>query len=195
MPFKNATHRKLKAREYTAAYRKNIKMAAKVNAPARFCLLCAVDIAEKRADAKFCCRDHKRTFNDQNRDYAAEYHKNAKHKRAKAIEYYYADLDKSRLKARLNQQRNKPLFAAMAAKRRAAKLLRTPAWLIATDIRAITDLYRFAAQRTVETGVQWHVDHIVPLQGQFVSGLHVPWNLQLLPAADNIAKHNRYAVT
>ena len=195
MPFKNATHRKLKAREYTAAYRKKIKLAVKVNAQPRFCLLCSADISEKRTDAKFCCRDHKRAFSDQNRDYTLEYNKNIGHKRAKAREYYYADVEKSRLRLRLSQQRNKPLFAALTAKRRAAKLLRTPTWLNATDIHAITGLYRLAAQRTVETGVQWHVDHIVPLQGQFVAGLHVPWNLHLLPAADNIAKHNRYAVT
>lgn len=195
MPFKDAAHRKLKAREYTAAYRNKIKLARKADATPRFCLLCNADISKKRADAKFCCRDHKRAFGDQNRDYLAEYRKNIEHKRAKAREYYYSNVEKSRLNLRLNQQRNKPLFAALAAKRRAAKLLRTPTWLSAADTHAIKDLYRLAAQRTAETGVPWHVDHIVPLQGQSVSGLHVPWNLQLLPAADNIAKHNRYTVT
>ena len=195
MPFKNAEQRKLKAREYAASYRKKLKQAANPAATSRFCLLCSADIAEKRADAKFCCRDHKRAFGDQNRDYLAEYRKNIEHKRTKAREYYYADVEKSRLKQRLNQQRNKPLFAALTAKRRAAKLLRTPTWLSEADTRAIADFYRLAAQRTVKTGVPWHVDHIVPLQGQLVSGLHVPWNLQLLPATDNIAKHNRYAVT
>lgn len=75
--------------------------------------------------------------------------------------------------------------AAKAAKRRAAKLQATPAW---ADLEEIKNVYLEAQY------FDMHVDHIIPLQGKNVCGLHVWDNLQLLPAVENIKKGNKYAV-
>lgn len=80
------------------------------------------------------------------------------------------------------------VIAAYAAKRRARKLHATPAW---ADLVAIRSLYAQAAALTRRTGTKHHVDHIIPLQGKTVCGLHVEGNLQILTAAENLRKKNR----
>ena len=79
----------------------------------------------------------------------------------------------------------------MVARRRAAKLRATPPWLTGEQIKEMVKIYKEAAMIEARTGVQHYVDHIVPLQGKNVSGLHVPWNLQILTADENWSKGRR----
>jgi 5-methylcytosine-specific restriction endonuclease McrA len=83
-------------------------------------------------------------------------------------------------------------YAAMSAKRRASKLQATPKWLSPEQLDEIKLLYLFVAERRQITGLDLEVDHIVPLQGETVCGLHVPWNLQVLTASENASKGNRF---
>lgn len=74
--------------------------------------------------------------------------------------------------------------------RRAAELQRTPAW---ADLSAIKVVYQDAAEYR-EAGLEVDVDHIIPLQGEFVSGLHVPENLRVCLSSVNRSKSNTYHV-
>lgn len=82
--------------------------------------------------------------------------------------------------------------SAMRARARAARLDATPAWLTKKDIEDIDFVYSTAAKLTDETGIPHEVDHIVPLQGKKVCGLHVAWNLEAIPASVNRAKGNKH---
>jgi hypothetical protein len=61
----------------------------------------------------------------------------------------------------------------------------TPRWLTDKQVAAMREVYR-------RCPLDSHVDHIVPLKSDIVCGLHVPWNLQHLPAGPNMSKGNRY---
>mgnify|MGYP002630874467 CR=1 FL=1 len=72
--------------------------------------------------------------------------------------------------------------ASYQAKRRAAELQAVPAW---SETLAIEEFYELRPEG-------YHIDHIVPLQGVNICGLHVLCNLQYLTAQDNLSKGNRF---
>jgi hypothetical protein len=72
------------------------------------------------------------------------------------------------------------------------RILRSPHWLTEVDRWMMQEAYELAALRTKMFGFSWHVDHKIPLQGETVSGLHVPLNLQVIPGKENVAKSNKF---
>ncbi len=86
---------------------------------------------------------------------------------------------------------NPNYFTEYAIKRN--KVLRdaTPSW---ADLSMITTKYRERDCMSKLTGLAHHVDHIVPLQGKNICGLHVAENLRVILARDNLIKHNKWEV-
>ena len=86
---------------------------------------------------------------------------------------------------------NVPRVLANNRARQAGLGQATPMWLSNEQHDTIAAIYAEAERLTRETGIPHHVDHIIPLKGSGVCGLHVPWNLRAIPAAENLSKSNR----
>lgn len=94
-----------------------------------------------------------------------------------------SDIVKRKRKEYVEQNREKVrvYYRSKCARRRARKLSATPPWV---DNKTMNLIYKNCPKG-------YHVDHIIPLNGINVSGLHVPWNLQYLPAIENLIKGNK----
>ena len=79
---------------------------------------------------------------------------------------------------------------ARTAKYFANKKKRTPSWITKAHLKEIEEFYSLAKELQWLSEEKLTVDHIVPLCGKNVSGLHVPWNLQILPVSMNCKKNN-----
>lgn len=142
-----------------------------------------------------CCRAKTRKWRAANRNRDREVKKawadkNKDKLRLKGQRYYAENREKHKISTDNWAKRNAPKVAARFAQRRAQKRNATPHWLTAIQRAQIHEFYEVAAAITMQTGVKHHVDHIVPLQGRGFSGLHVPWNLRVIPAHENHVKLN-----
>ena len=108
---------------------------------------------------------------------------------------YYADPEAARAQSREWAAQNPAMRKAHHAKRRARKLNATPGWGAELTDFVMHEAADLAARREHVTGFAWHVDHMIPLQARSMCGLHVWNNLQVIPAALNIAKRNRLVLT
>ena len=89
------------------------------------------------------------------------------------------------------KERNTVWVRADTKARRRKHREATPSWLTREQKGQIRELYKIAITMTKTTGEQYVVDHIIPLRSEVVCGLHVPWNLRVIPRQENLLKSNK----
>ena len=126
---------------------------------------------------------------EQNKRYAKRYPEIL---RAKTDRWKKANPEKFAEFSKKSRLKNKARVLANKAKYRANKRSRTPNWVDKDTLWLIKEAYELALLRTKMFKFEWHVDHIIPLNGKLVSGLHVIENLQVIPGTENLLKNNKY---
>lgn len=119
------------------------------------------------------------------------YDKNKESIILKVSNYQKENREVNRMAQRKHYKNNKAKHMAWNATRRAMKMRATPPWLSDIHNMQIKWFYAAAEMMSNTSGVKHHVDHIHPLQGNGFNGLHVPWNLRIIPAKENLSKANK----
>lgn len=131
----------------------------------------------------------KKIFPDRENKRSRDWYKNNREKQLKRGEEWR---DRDRIRHRelqkIYQAQNLERHRYIQATRRASKAERIPKWC---DLDAVKSIYMESRRITMDTGIEHHVDHVYPLQGKSVSGLHVPENLQVVPSYLNLSKSNK----
>lgn len=176
-----SSHCKVCVRIYSAAHYQKTKELRKQKYLAEREI--KLEYARKRyLEIKDIKQKYSASYRKANRDYLIQYDK----ARYLANREYHLENRKSYL------QNNRGKVYAQRRARRMAILERMPKWLLLKDRLEIEQIYSEAVKISKETGIPHQVDHIVPLQGEKVSGLHVPWNLRVITAFENSSKSNKF---
>lgn len=186
-----AARRRAQVRESTRAYRlrhpERVKAQAKQNNNGAKAKERRRRFYKRHAER---LREARKTYYCENRDREAAYNRawgarNTDKKRANNLRWKALHPERP---AELNREwvrKNRRRYNALKAQRLKRVRLATPPWI---DRKALARIYE-----TCPSG--YHVDHIMPITGKNFRGLHVPWNLQHLPAIENIRKGNRLCQT
>ena len=122
------------------------------------------------------------------------YYANLEEARKSQVNYRKANPDKAKMYSAKNREKNYHKILSYNAARRASKLSATPPWLSDIHKAQLQWFYASAKMMSETSGTKHHVDHIHPLQGDGFNGLHVPWNLRIIKAAENISKGNKLPI-
>lgn len=163
----------------------------------KYCLACKLEkdrekLALPGMKAKRAAYDRARWEND--RDYIVAKNKRYYAENADAVNeqkrgYWAKNVEAMTTANRAWREENPHVLRHHNALRKKRIQRATPSW---ADIEAIKAVYAQAEQLSGKTGVLHHVDHIVPITGKNVCGLHVHWNLRPLPWRDNLSKKNKF---
>lgn len=142
------------------------------------------------------CAEWQRNNKDKKNAINARYRNSHKEQIAAHLKIYN-EANKEKIAERTSAWAKKDLGSRSATRRKnqASDINRVPNWLTEADFLHMKCIYQVAAMRTRESGQEWHVDHIIPLRGELVSGLHVPYNLQVIPATENWSKNRSYTIS
>ena len=137
-----------------------------------------------------------KAYRDRNKEKAAENGRrwrSENRERVVAVKKRYSAENAEEIKRRTKEWRanNKAKVLASVTMRKMRKRQATPPWLTKEHKLQMRRAYETAQVFSEALGEPFHVDHIVPISSPVVCGLHVPWNLQILRAVENIEKSNR----
>lgn len=127
----------------------------------------------------------------RNKKFRQYYNANKDKVNASNLQRYYLNHEENKRKCLEYYYNNKDVVFNNCAKRRAAKVSSIPDWVDLNHRDRIKSIYSTCRKVSEITKIPHHVDHIVPLQNDNVCGLHVWWNLRIIPAKDNLTKGNR----
>jgi len=149
------------------------------------------------SSCKPCHSEYNKEYRRKHREALLEadrrrYWENRDHFLAYAADYRSKNKEVMAERQRDYYRRKKHEFLARNSKRRKTVLKATPNGLSKESLKEIDEIYAVAQRLRSAVGIDFHVDHIVPLNNPTVCGLHVPWNLQVIPAKENLRKGNSF---
>lgn len=153
-----------------------------------------------QAYCKDCCKERSgylKEYRETNREVLREkqrdsWAKNKEMHNLKQQDYYARNKDILKERHKAHYEKNKATYLYYSKKRKLLIANAMPKWLTKEMQDSLKAFYIEAKKLSLLNNAVYHVDHIVPLNGENVCGLHVPWNLQILTAEENLKKSNKH---